>query len=371
MAFTAESKNMIDIIIACYQVPVILLRRCLESLKAQSYQNFRVILVDDGSDQALLSQYRDLHYQFLTIFYQKHKGVSAARNLALSKSTGDFVAFVDGDDTVAQTFLADAVSLQKCTGADVVCGGITWKYKNGEIASHPCFPLGEYRVYDESERSFLIHYLLSDKADEEHKELLGFSSGSCSGKLIRGNIARRAQFIDKVAYREDRFFNIRCIQIAKRIVIVNRQWYIYYQYVSSAVHGINHDFHDAFAPSMHFLRSLYEADQSLLPEVTWTRRDIMERMLFSDLLARDRKRSLSDQIRLLSSFFTGEDFSELLSLCSYLKEDRTGNVMDALCVRRQYALICLLIKCYLMFQMDQRVPDGDGYQLYSKDVQNI
>lgn len=358
---------MVDIIIACYQVPITLLRRCLDSIKTQTYQDFHVLLVDDGSDQAYLSEYRNLHYSFLTILFQNHQGVSAARNLALSKSTGNFVTFIDGDDTVSPMFLEEALSLQERTDADIVCGCITWKYRNGEIVSTPCISIGDYRVYNDNDRSFLIHYLLSDKVDENHRELSGFSNGSCSGKLIRGNLARQVRFINKVAYREDRFFNIQCMQKARRTVIVNRQWYLYYQYASSAVHGINHAFHDAFAPSMHFLRSLYESDISLLHEVTWTRRDIMERMLFSDILARDKKCSLLDQSRLISAYFANEDFSELLKNCAYLKNDRAGNLMDTLIVRRQYTLICLIIKVYLLLRMDQRVPAGNGYQLFSKE----
>ena len=74
------------------------LNQQLDSLFSQTYENFELIIVDDGSTDStrdLIKSYTDSRIVYL---YQENKGVSASRNLALSKSKGDFIAFLDSDD---------------------------------------------------------------------------------------------------------------------------------------------------------------------------------------------------------------------------------------------------------------------------------
>jgi glycosyltransferase involved in cell wall biosynthesis len=78
------------------------LRAVLNSLRTQSYENFEVMIVNDGStddSQNIINEYVQADRRFHSI-EQKHLGTSAARNVALSMSQGEFVTFVDGDDLV-------------------------------------------------------------------------------------------------------------------------------------------------------------------------------------------------------------------------------------------------------------------------------
>ncbi len=358
---------MVDVIIAVRDMPLHLLQRCLSSLAAQTYRDFQVLLVDDGSKAVPADQYDSLvrDFPFVRVFHQDPLGVSAARNLALEHSTGEFVAFVDGDDTVAPGFLSEATGLQKESDADVVSGCFAWTYVNGEVPSAPAFPKGEHHLYGEKDRQFLCRNLLSDKVDPEHAELSGFYNGSCSAKLYRGDLARSVRFAEGVAYREDRFYNISIARRAGRYLIVNRLWYSYVQYESSAAHGVNHSLRDAFRPSMHFLGELYRWDPALLPEITWTRRDITEKLLYGDLLARDQKGAGK---RVILPYLSAPDFSKLLSACSRLPDDRNGNLIDSLIRGKHWELLVLVIRCYLLLGLDRRVPAGNGYQLFSKDA---
>lgn len=74
-----------------------LLERAIKSVLAQTYHNYEIIVIDDGSTdntQQVIHRYRHK----LRYFSQLHRGVSAARNLGLEKSTGTWVAFLDSDD---------------------------------------------------------------------------------------------------------------------------------------------------------------------------------------------------------------------------------------------------------------------------------
>ena len=72
------------------------LPRAIKSVLAQSYQNFELIVIDDGSTDETASVFQD--YPYVQYFYQKNKGVSAARNHGLKIAQGKYICFLDSDD---------------------------------------------------------------------------------------------------------------------------------------------------------------------------------------------------------------------------------------------------------------------------------
>lgn len=76
------------------------LDKCLDSIKSQSYKDFEVLLIDDGStdnSKEICDFYVNEDFRF-KYFYQKNSGVSKARNLGLKNAQGKFITFIDGDD---------------------------------------------------------------------------------------------------------------------------------------------------------------------------------------------------------------------------------------------------------------------------------
>lgn len=72
------------------------LAAALNSIFAQDYENFEIIVVDDGSvdnSANIARSYKEVHY-----IYQSHQGVSVARNVGIAVSYGEFIAFLDQDD---------------------------------------------------------------------------------------------------------------------------------------------------------------------------------------------------------------------------------------------------------------------------------
>lgn len=97
---------MVSIIVPIYNSGKYL-RRCLESLKFQTYSNIEVLLIDDGSvdsSKEICEEYVN-KYDFIKYFYKENSGVSSARNFGLSKSTGNYISFVDSDDWVEPTYI--------------------------------------------------------------------------------------------------------------------------------------------------------------------------------------------------------------------------------------------------------------------------
>lgn len=79
------------------------LKKCLESLKNQSFQDFEVIVIDDGSTDETVKKIKQLNN--LTIFSQKHQGPGPARNLGASKARGEILVFIDADMIFEKDFL--------------------------------------------------------------------------------------------------------------------------------------------------------------------------------------------------------------------------------------------------------------------------
>lgn len=99
-------SDMISIIIPAYNAADYLVQT-IESVLNQTYSDFELILVDDGSTDRTCEIIKDYQGKDARIkyFYKENGGVSSARNLGLQKATGDFVSFLDSDDLWDKRFL--------------------------------------------------------------------------------------------------------------------------------------------------------------------------------------------------------------------------------------------------------------------------
>lgn len=92
---------LISIIIPAYNIENYI-AKCLDSLLNQTYKNLEIIVVDDGSSDntgKIVDEYA-VKYENIRVIHKKNAGVSSARNLGIEVANGDYIGFVDGDDTV-------------------------------------------------------------------------------------------------------------------------------------------------------------------------------------------------------------------------------------------------------------------------------
>lgn len=92
------------------------IRRCIDSILLQSYSDFELLLIDDGSidnSGRICDEYAEKDSR-VRVFHKPNGGVSSARNLGLDHAKGEWIAFVDSDDCVSESYLHNLWSHSSC-----------------------------------------------------------------------------------------------------------------------------------------------------------------------------------------------------------------------------------------------------------------
>lgn len=118
-----SDSPLVTIVIPMYKTPFMLLRRCLNSVLKQSFRDFELLVVDDGSG----SDYDELKAEYeamddrLHFLVKENGGVASARNYGIEHSRGEFLCFIDSDDYIEVGFVEELYNAMD--GADLaVCG---------------------------------------------------------------------------------------------------------------------------------------------------------------------------------------------------------------------------------------------------------
>lgn len=190
------------------------LRRCVDSILAQTFTDFELLLVNDGSKDnsgAICDEYATKNSR-VRVFHKENGGVSSARNLGLDNAKGEWVTFVDSDDYVLPVFLTTFVDLCK-SNPDLCIQGIIPNY---EISS-------EYKITQSS-----FNY----KGNVEGAMSL-LSNCQMTGALynkmyknsiIRDNNLRLNEFFN---YREDEEFLLRYMLLSQNVTATKEGGYVY------------------------------------------------------------------------------------------------------------------------------------------------
>ena len=113
---------LISLVIPVYNVETYLVK-CLDSVAGQTYDNFEVILVDDGSTDGsgkLCDAYAEKDSRFV-VYHKENGGLSDARNYGVAKAAADLVSFIDSDDYVTEDYLEYLWDLMAKFDSDMSC----------------------------------------------------------------------------------------------------------------------------------------------------------------------------------------------------------------------------------------------------------
>lgn len=195
----------ISIIIPVYNVEKYL-EECLNSVINQVYKNLEIILVNDGStdksgeicDKFALQDSR------IKVFHQKNSGVSSARNIGLDNVNGDFVTFLDSDDTIDKEHISNMVNLLS-DDIDIVCS-----------------PL-KYDIYEFEKKELnsidALKYILYEK-----KYNFGWNNVN---KIFNIYSVKDVRYLQDEKVGEDFSFTWKVFLNSKKVVFTNKKTYNY------------------------------------------------------------------------------------------------------------------------------------------------
>lgn len=215
------SSPYVSVIIPVYKVQKYILQ-CLESIQKQSFTDYEVILVDDGSpDDSAKIISRFIADNGLANFHLLHKengGVSSARNMGIRAARGQWLAFVDSDDWIEPDYLSRMVSAIEETDADYCLIG----FRTYDDLT------GEYEVWSD-------YPVYSGSLPEEMHLLTSFDY--VHSRMYRKSIidARNITFDEKIYCCEDNAFNFDYLPFARKFVCISDIGYNYRRNVSGSL----------------------------------------------------------------------------------------------------------------------------------------
>ena len=112
---------MVSIVVPIYNVEDYI-RECIDSIINQTYNNLEIILVDDGSPDScpiICDQYASLDPR-VKVIHKENGGLSSARNAGIEVASGEWIVFVDSDDYINKSMIAELLDLQNETQAQIV-----------------------------------------------------------------------------------------------------------------------------------------------------------------------------------------------------------------------------------------------------------
>lgn len=119
------------------------LAKCLDSILCQSFQDFEIIVVNDGSpdnSQAIIDEYAKNHPDRIKAFTKENGGLSDARNFGIGKAQGDYLLFIDSDDYISKDLLCELNKVVAGSNIDLVRFSAQIVFENaepGEIIAAP------------------------------------------------------------------------------------------------------------------------------------------------------------------------------------------------------------------------------------------
>ena len=259
----------ISVIIPVYNINPDDLNRCVSSILHQTYSDFEIIIVDDGSQEDTVESLDALGKLDgrIRIFHKKNEGVSVARNFGVAHAAGEYIMFADGDDILTPWALEQGLFAINSTNSDIAIGRIL------QTGIYPeRFPMQNADV------SLQVLETHQDRADfERHiylKNVNGwgrnengwmFNPEGCWAHLVKREVAETVPFIQGIAIAEDTIWAVDLLRNEKmyRICLVDDLWYYYIQNCTSVLHKYSPDLGKKIGRAVHILNPIYETESNV------------------------------------------------------------------------------------------------------------
>lgn len=237
----------ISIIIPAYNVQEYI-ATCLESIALQTFKNYEVIIINDGSkdDTQLICEQFTEKIQNINIISKSNEGQAVARNIGTQKALGRYVCYIDSDDWIAPTFLETLyLTANKYNFPTVVQCGYFYSYDT-------------YLLTHKNKKDSLYMVLTKEEALKElikQKVIKNFPWG----KIIKAEVAK-LNLMPNIPNYEDVYWFYNIIDSCDKYIVINTPLYYYRQRKESMTYSINDSciyLLDGYKSLYYFIRDRY------------------------------------------------------------------------------------------------------------------
>lgn len=216
---------MISIVIPVYNAEKYL-ERCLSSIKKQTYSNYEIILVNDGSTDnsgKICLEYAKSDSRFIYC-EQTNQGPDMSRKAGTLKAGGEYLMFVDADDYIAENMLSVLAEKMEKHKADIVCSNVTrFDDKGKNWCTDNC--VKEELICKDSESIFREYFV------ERH------IIGCYYAKLYKAELFKNYSFVKDSLIGEDITGVLQALKKAQKVVLLPDSFYFYYWNLNSISHS--------------------------------------------------------------------------------------------------------------------------------------
>ena len=217
---------LLSIIIPVYQAKKYL-GKCIDSILNQSFSDFELILVDDGSSdgsERICDEYTRKDNRIKTI-HQENQGVSSARNIGLAHASGEYITFVDADDWVGRDLFQECIKIAEEYPVDIIYHGFMKEvWKNNIVNSSP---KGVPEFEGSLSKKEMHDYILQTK-ERLNPNVFGY----IFSKKLMDNL----KFDISMPYAEDTVFTMQIFAKAQTYYFTKKDDYHYNARIGSAAY---------------------------------------------------------------------------------------------------------------------------------------
>lgn len=276
----SENRPKISIIIPAYNAEKTL-RRCIDSVLTQSYKNFEVIIVNDGSKDStgnICDEYSNTDNR-ISVIHQENKGVSTARNVGINNSTGTWITFLDADDFIEKETFSDITAAIN-------------QFPQNDIYQQQDLNVSQYEFFKTANKPSFINYDLNDV------EFIKRFKGQVFNYIFRLKLIKenRIKFPTDLKYAEDVYFIFEYLKFCKTITVISNQNYIYNDLNISATSYISQNNNFDHLKVAHLIEASEVTFNGLKESLVYSLRT-----RYLTLLTKEKHLSLIQKIRLIKT----------------------------------------------------------------------
>lgn len=227
-----------SIIIPVYNTKLQYLNECLYSTLHQDFNDYEVIVVDDGSKQEVSNFLDNYKSSKLKVYHINNSGISCARNYGINHSDAEYLIFVDSDDVLSTDYLKILNDiLLTYTGINLILSPIT--FDRNLINDYINFNI---KILEKEYETILKYYLSLNNSQLRNGKF--WLNRGAYGRCVRREIVKNCKFDNDIIYGEDQLWNIKLLKKVKKIYFINFPLYYYRKNIGSATMSYRKDFRD-------------------------------------------------------------------------------------------------------------------------------